>query len=64
MITIVLRRRSFGKLAVGQPNNWLGHSPQILKLGRLIEYLIRNIFMEKVYRKPAVKLVLYVFLVW
>ena len=32
-----------------------GHCPQILKLVHLIEYLIKNIFMEKVCRRPAVK---------
>ena len=33
----------------------LGHSPQILELGHLIEYFLRNSFMEKVYRKSTLK---------
>ena len=32
-----------------------GHTPQIVKLGNLIGYLIRNIFMEKVSRKSVLK---------
>ena len=33
----------------------LGHFPQILKLAHSVEHLIRNISMQKVCKKPAVK---------